>query len=490
MITNTSSTEIDNLNKNIAQNPSPDNGANYSEAERIIKDARSTLAGSKEELLKIPKDTRVTQWGQTNFDTHAKLIKFLGLPADIAKARNQYSTEGRRIFKHIEKFENELGALEIDLRQKSISPRNATIKAAAIIREESGDAELVKSWQEHIKILRDGDKILRHKLAIEVLTPFVKEMSKRKANLVGAGYNTYRMFKDDGKDEDKESLAGFQLQAIDLEKRFKNLDISTFNGLAQSIITHQIKEALTATDQIKFLIEELCTHPPKEVKAIDKIEEDLINLRTVPANKILAEIEKLCASLAQNLLDLNNKTSTLKNFNILLVLLSETKLLQRTLRNTVIPELKNQHNTPDSPLNPQTIASEMSASFFYGIKGFLRLIKLLFFSAGSQQPVNSIELQKLIMETIFSCKTFYGNNIEDIKNLQTFIDDQLSEFNRPFPYQDLFKILKTAIATYGSRFEQSLFKFEIIEIDDKSEKSKTNLGTLIAFIKKHSSNIA
>ncbi|MDH5523407.1 MAG: hypothetical protein OEY01_05380, partial [Desulfobulbaceae bacterium] len=363
-------------------------------------------------------------------------------------------------------------------------------KAAAVVREESADAELVKSWQEHIKTLRDGDQILRHNLAIEVLTPFVKEMSQRKAGLVGSGYEIFRMFKDDGQDKNKESLAGFQLQAIDLEKRLGNIDLAGFTGLALDIIKKQIKVALVTTDRIKSFVEDFRKNPPKEIGAIDQIEENLIAMRVAPANAILAEIEKLSESLAHNLIRLNSKTASMKCFVLLPVLLNEATLLQKTMRNSVVPELKMHITSPGSPLNPQTIAAEMAEVFFMGLKGFWRLIKLFFYSAGGQHPINSVELQKIIIETICSCKSFYGNTKEDVAALKTFIDYQLGEFTRPFPYEDLLQILKTAIATYGSRFEKKLFAFEVIDFEDASPTDKTTLGNLIAVIKKHSATLS
>ena len=87
--------------------------ATLAQADGVISQAKGAIAAQKKETLTLSTDPRVTQWHDCNFNGYARIIELLGLPTTMAEARDQHPEKASRILRHIEKCENELGALEI-----------------------------------------------------------------------------------------------------------------------------------------------------------------------------------------------------------------------------------------------------------------------------------------------------------------------------------------------------------------------------------------
>lgn len=475
--------------------PSHGQSATLAQAEGVISQAKETLAAQKKETLTLSTDPRVTQWQDCNFTHYVHILGFLGLPDTMTEVRDQQPAKATKILKHIEKCENELGALDIDIRRKTIQPLKAVSQAQKIVQDCATYQKTVKNWRDQITILTDADKALRERLAVRSLLPLARELGRRTANLVDEGYNFYRMIKDEGDQGDAPSLHGYHAQAIDLEKRIRHIDLSGLSGLARAIVEHNLQIAMAATDQLKEFIEFFMKNLPGEITVVDKVQQDLANLRETSASEILAKIEALAASLSRNLVGLRNKAQSLKQIQFLPIVLEEARTFHYSMKNTIIPEMKRRISAPGSPINPSTIAAEKTTDFFMGMKGFVRAIKLLFSAASGQKAIKSEDLHRILMDLLNTCDTYYGNTRADVARLHKFVDAKLRDFEKPFPYDGLFLTAKEAISTYGSRLEKLLHSFETTDCstDDKDEKPsqahKTTVGHLIAKLEVRTANL-
>ncbi|MDG4476113.1 hypothetical protein [Thiovibrio frasassiensis] len=469
--------------------------ATLGQAEGVINQAKATLAAQKKETLTLSADPRVTQWHDFNCNSYLQIMEALGLPNTMAEARDQHPEKATRILKHIEQCENELGSLSIDIRRKTIQPFKAVSQAQTIVTECANYQNTVKNWREQITLLIEADKTLRAHLSLAGLLPLTKELNSRTAPMVTEGYDFYRMVKDKNDKSDTPSLHSYHLQAIDLEKRIRHIDLNSLPGLARTIVDHNLQTAIAATDQLKEFIEFFLKNLPGECKAIDTLQQELIDLREKPARAILERIEPITASLAKNLIGLRNKAQSLKQIQFLPIVLEETRTLHYTIKNTILPEMKRRISEPGSPVNPNTVAAEKTADFFMGMKGFVRAIKLLFSAAGGQKTVKSEDLHHILIDLLNTCDIYYGNTKADISRLHNFIEAKLSDFERPFPYEGLFLAAKETISTYGSRVEKMLYSFETTDFstDDTDEKPsqahKTTVGRLIAKLEVRTANL-
>jgi len=469
--------------------------ATFAQAEGVIRHAQEVLAAQKKETLALSADNRVAQWNDCNFNNNAHIMALLGLPDTMAEARDQQPVKARKILAHIEKCENELGALDIDIRHKTIQPFKAVSQAQKIVQECAVYQKTVKNWRAQITLLTEADTTLREQLSVNGLLPLTRELGRRTAAMVDEGYNFYRMVKDESGQSDTPTLHDYHAQAIDLEKRIRHIDLNGLSGLARAIVEHNLQVAMSATDQLKEFIESFLKNLPGEITVVDKVQQELIDLRETPAPTILARIEAIAASLSRNLIGLRNKAQSLKQIQFLPIVLEETRSLHYTMKNTIIPELKRQISMPGSPVNPNTIAAEKTTDFFMGLKGFVRAIKLLFSAAEGQKSLKAENLHQILIDLLNTCNTYYGNSKTDVARLHKFIDAKLCDFEQPFPYESLYLVAKGAISAYGSRLEKLLFCFEITDFstDDKNEKPsqahKTTVGRLIAKLEVRTANL-
>ena len=469
--------------------------ATLAQAEGVISQAKKALAAQKKETLTLSADPRVTQWHDCNLNNYNHILGFLGLPDTMTETRDQQPAKAKKILTHIEKCENELGALDIDIRRKTIQPAKALSQAQQITHECATYQKTVKNWREQIALLTQADKALRERLSVRGLLPLARALGRRTAEMVDEGYNFYRMVKDESGQNDTPTLHDYHTQSIDLEKRIRNIDLNGLSGIARAIVDHNLQVAMAATDQLKEFIEFFLKNLPGEIAVVDKVQQELASLRETPASGILARIEAITASLSRNLVGLRNKAQSLKQIQVLPIVLEETRTFHYTMKNTIIPELKRQINAPGSPVNPNTIAAEKTTDFFMGLKGFVRAIKLLFSAAGGQKAIKSEDLHRILLDLLNTCDIYYGNTKGDIARLHKFIDAKLCDFEQPFPYEGLYLTAKETISTYGSRLEKLLYSFETTDFstDDKEEKPtkahKTTVGHLIAKLEVRTANL-
>ena len=469
--------------------------ATLAQAETVISQAQKTLAAQKTETRNLSADPRVTQWHECNFNDYTHIMGFLGLPDTMAETRDQHPAKAAKILKHIEKCENELGALDIDVRRKTIQPFKAVDQAQKIVQECATYQNTVQKWRDQVTLLTAADKALREHLSVRGLLPLARELNKRTAAMVDEGHNFYRMVKEESGQSDTPSLHDYHAQAIDLEKRIRHIDLTGLSGLARAIIEHNLQVAMAATDQLKEFIESFLKNLPGEITVVDKVQQELASLREIPAPAILARIEAIATSLSRNLIGLRNKAQSLKQIQFLPIVLEETRTFHYSMKNTIIPEMKRRISEPGSPANPNTVAAEKTADFFMGLKGFVRAVKLFFSAAGGQKAIQSEDLHQILMDLLNTCDTYYGNSKADVVRLHKFIDAKLCDFEQPFPYEGLFLAAKEAIGTYGSRLEKLLYSFETTDFssDDKDEQPtqphKTTVGRLIAKLEVRTANL-
>jgi len=484
------------IQKNLAQSDTEQgNNTDFAEAEQTINAARATLSAQKKEILDLSADQRILQWKNFNFDRHADLLEFLKLPSRLGEARDQHPGEAKNICLAIEKCENELGAIEIDIRRKTTKPHIAVAQAKKTVEHCSIYKGMVETWRGHVTALLTADKVVRDTLSVAALLPLVKEMSRKNADFVADGYVFFCMIKGAGPTAGNPSMHDFIAQAVDLEKRIKTIDLNGLTGIAQAIVEHHLHVVLAATDQIKSFIEHFLKNLPGEILFVEKAQQELSNLSKTSAPVILEKLEPIAGQLARNLIDLRHKSKTMKQINLLPIILEEIRRLHFSLKSTIIPEVKRCVLDPASPINPSRVASEKTADFFMGMKGFMRAMKLLFGSMGGQKAIRSEDLHKLLVEILNSCEIYYGNTPAEVKKLQNFLEAKLHAFERPFPYEGIYQTAKEAIAAYGSRVEKFLFGFEVSDLtDDETETAgsltkKTSLGRLIAKLEVRTANL-
>ena len=120
-------------------------------------------------------------------------------------------------------------------------------------------------------------------------------------------------------------------------------------------------------------------------------------------------------------------------------------------------------------LSPQVIAAEIGSGYFRGLRGIIRRIKLAFSTTDSSQRLDEEILSQKIFIALSSCHYYYCGNSEDAARLPAFIDGLISKFSKPYPYEDLYRLINEAIAAYGSLMEKDFAQFKAEKRPDPAE---------------------
>ncbi len=465
----------------------------------IIGQARAYLNDCKQNILKKYQDLRLTQWDMTNFEKYAAEISFFGLQQGIIVARDQHRKLSIDILKQIEKCENELGALELDINHNAISPEKALLLAEKQAFESAGLEKPLGEWNGYVDSLIEADKVLREKLTLSELVPFTLFVAdKSKKEMIEEGYAFYQAITLEKPRAGNElTLQGYLSHAVQLEKILLDMDLGSLKGLPAAIVNHQIKTTLAAPDQLKHFIEEFRRQLPDECDAIADITTQLSELYKGDINSCLEQMDDLATTLSKNLISLRHKRKSYKQFEYIPLILQEVKNFHEVMTARIIPDLRDKVARPGSPVHPGTIAAELSAEYFTGLQGFVRAMKHLFGSIGGQQAIRLGDLREKIYEVLTTCEIYYGTTETDIGKLQNFLNEHLYGYNKPFPYEPLLHLMKQSISAYGSRLEKYLLtcRVDIVAIPDEEGTGSSpsmggTLGRLLSKIEIHTANLS
>lgn len=475
-----------NINARHSHPPPCGTGIFMEAAKNLLNRIRSSLKISKIDIQDLINNPKAKQWEKVNFETHSPVITDTNLsPNEIKSVALSYQAAAKQTLKHIEKYENEIGYLETDIRHNSITSQQA----------ESSAENIEKSWgemqQQSItpllnqgKLLADADQTLRDQLSMHNMLRLLKNDKRSRSKSIEEGYNFYSFVVTDTapNDSSEKNLANLSAETIRQEKLLENIVLSGLPGLVSIVAEHQVQLALTGARKIKEFIEGFKQNLPRGFGGIKKSHEKLNSLKNAEAHEILANIYSIKETLGKNIVELCHRTHFMEQFANISTVLEDLNTFQRTVKNELLTDLKNQLHSTSSPLNFANLAVEKTDQFFTGFKGILRSIKLMLSSFSGYQSISKTDLQELLVETLQACTVYYGDNDSDLKKMKNYINERLKSYSKPFPYEDLFQLLKSALNTYGTQAEEYFYNYKV-------KSRAATLGKLLEEIKQQTDGL-
>lgn len=219
-----------------------------------------------------------------------------------------------------------------------------------------------------------------------------------------------------------------------------------------------------------------------ELKHTKDTEARIKRLGKEETSELLKRVNEEAEALYRGMLRFHYKAHHLDKVYDIEEILLLLQLFQRTVKNELQTTLKEEIATPGSPLHLATAASDAAEQFLKGSKGFWRGFRLLIRLLMGKQTVNLATFENTLVEALNSCDSFYGNTPEDILPIENFINDKLSEYDAPFPRDDLFNIMKRCLHDYGSRIEGFCLSFKIDTSSFAGKKGTVSVKKLISQI--------
>nr|MBF0221077.1 hypothetical protein [Desulfobulbaceae bacterium] len=431
-------------------------------AKITLNNTKNFLKEGKEEVYAMLKDPKVSDWQHISLQKNAFILKSIGASVpEITKALKEYPKKAKDISKNISLWDNEARNQLADLIGSKDSQK--ALEKAQLLEAQSGELENLKSeLQQQISVFFETNRLIREALTLQALVPIAQACPDTKANLFTVGLETLSfMTAEIGGDPTQKCVDQLLLEANKLEARFTHIDMPKVPRLAEEVIFHHISLGVTTTKEITTFISGLKERLAGEINALERIKIALGGLYNLDSKDILPGLQVQASALGALITGLCQKRQLKDNTETIAGTLEYLNVYQLALKNKLLPSISEEVDIHSSKLNPTSLSAKKTKDFFVGAKGIIRSIKLMVTSLKGHESINEIELQVILETAITRCSVFYGKSSKDVKKLHEFIHGLVGNFNRPFPYDDIFELTKSTIAQYGTEIERHMYDYAL-----------------------------
>ncbi len=435
-------------------------------------------------------DKTAAQWEKIDFVILKSQLTALGIDENLPQDLKSYHKKAKEILKATDLLRNELGNIEADIKLSTINPKKANIEA----RELAAKCRILEPLLAEMLNLRT--KIHNSTIRLkEELTPHTfitlarKRSSSQNREAFEIGYQYYQIVSGDKKEGSNMVTLDSYFQPISIiEEKLNEIEIPELPSIAENIIQHQINTCLESCITIKFFLNFCSDSFRMELNNINKFKKQLEELRKKDIPEILEATEELSDVLSKMMRDFFFKSYLIKELVKVDTLSQNLKQLLHIFAGSFFEDFTDTINQPASSLNPDVHAKKTSAVFFSGLKGILRMIKLLYGGIIDRKTIDEEVLEEKLAEIIISCPSYYCSQKDNIEKMADFINNYLDSYHKPFPYDDLFAEAKKAIRVYGESVEKYIFNYRIKASSGDNDEKKTStsqptsLGRLIGKI--------
>jgi hypothetical protein len=373
----------------------------------------------------------------------------------------EYPKSAKEISKKIALWNNEVGNQLADLVGNKNG--NQALLNAQALESQTGELETLKSkLQLQISIFLESAQLLRQSLSLQALVPLAEKSPGVKSGPYKSGLEVLGLVTNEiGTDPVQKSIEQITSEANTLATRFTHIDMPKVPRLAEEIIFHYIALGSSTTKEVITFIESLKQRIAGELSSLEHIKAGISELYNQNTESILHGLKTHASSLGALICGLHHKRQLKKNMDTISETLELLNVYQLTLKKKLLPALSEEIDTPSSTLDPTTVSAVKTKDFFVGAKGIIRSVKMMVTSLKGHEAINELELQIILETVLHKCSVYYGKSSKDVKKLSDFINGLIEKFQRPFPYDDLFNLIKLTIAAYGAQIEHFFKKYAI-----------------------------
>jgi hypothetical protein len=458
------------------------------QAKSILETIRADLRREKDAVITLLKNPKVADWQTIDLKKNQPLLAGSGIdPALISAALADYPVQAKKIGKQISGWDNEACNQLADLIGHP-DPDQALSKARSLEAKVQGLAAIKEALHAKTQQFILADQALRQKLNIKSLLEIAKALPGTKRELFDGGLATLAlMIGASDTTEETRTLRNMLQEPTKLKARFQRLDATRLPRLVEEVLFHYIEEAVAATNEVNLFLEDLNERMEPDFLMIARIEQSLNALQSTDTSFLVNGIIKQATATSNLISSLYQKRQLKETMATITEALDFLNIFHLLLKNRIIPDLQKEVATKGSTLSPIPLAAKMTKSFFIGAKGIIRSLKMMMSSLTGQPALNEIELQLILEKSIANCRIFYGKSRDDLKNMKYYIDSLVGQFPKPFPYNDLCKLIKTTLTSYGEEVEKFIEGYTIPK--DMRQLSTVEIpakvGKLTATIIKH-----
>ncbi len=423
----------------------------------ILTNIREYLRVEKEAVYNLLRDPRITIWKDVDIIAIEDKLKVMGISSEeLQKALQNYPRQAKGIAVHIKLCNNEISNQLADL----IDCHNPeqVLNAARQLEKKSRqlDALLGSLHQQTDKFLLADQKI-RQVLSFENILSLARHLLNQQAHIFQEGLEVYRLLTASAEIKEGASpgIAALSRQAVQLGARFQHVDILNLPRPVEEILYHYLELGINTTEQLLIFNKKTAGILSADQDRIRVLNSRFLELAAIKDTEALLNgVLNQAAAVHKLLSDLYHKRGMIQTCAKIAESLEFLNIYHLTLKNKIIPAFQDEIKKNNSPVNPATLSNRKTRDFFTGPKGLIRSMKLMMTSLKGNQALNQVELQIILEKAVNSCKTIHVSSSKEGRELRDFIDNLISHFSKPFPYDIIFTLVKQTITVYSQSVEK------------------------------------
>ena len=453
-----------------------------STALETLQSCQAFLLSCRKEMEAARKDPHVRQWEKINFDQFSHLFLALNIPTDLNRASRALPKVSKELQKIITRLDNDINNLlaEIKLGGKAES---TVMKEARRIESHcrQDTAEMLKQLTQYRTMLHEATCTLQENFTMHSLVPLVREqLSGKKRNLFDSGYEVYLIINGE---QDREiettnliNMHTFFDQAAAWQKKITEYEMPELAPIAAGLMEQQFSLCQEGLAQVKLTVNLLASLFGKEAASLDEFKQHISQLTTKGVTEMLNRIPDLTNELSACLRNFAAKKFLLQELEKVELLAENCQQFFNDISTQFIPFLQQEMAKERNILNPQTLATSRAKSYFKGMRGIWRIIRMIYKGLAGSPLISQQQLQEILAKALHDCHIFFTDQGKDAAQLHHYIKEPFRDFSSPFPAKELSSLLQRTLLTYTAVLQKVFFRFRATYPD--SDRKPPRLGRL------------
>ncbi len=454
-----------------------------SDLNATLRQTRATLADWKAKIRALRDDPVIVAWeGMDNDNLLAQLTAF-GITEDCNAIRKKIKPTAASLDHQVDVLDNEAGRLLTELEMSGADPSAIKPLQERLAAEQGALHKQVASLLAAGTALRHADATVRGRLGLQTLLRAAARCAENKGSFQ-AGAKALVTLVGDGSGEPSQ-LERLERKADDLAIALRDLPLP--GDLPESITSaweHYIDLVRSALDQIKDHLTGIRKQSSDMFLVVEELPERLAGLTRLPIARLLAAFNNEASTFAGTVARFDKQAKHTSALPAIDNILSDVALFLKACKETV-PNAIQQALEDNSNINPDRLAAVEAKTFFNGLGGLIRMVRLLGTSLVGGRMITERELAELLASILRQCTLLGRVKKRGAPPCQRLITDMLQPFKRPFPHDDIARLATRLVNRYSFTLDKFFATLPVPEKggqNDGQDKKTVEFGKLVGRI--------
>lgn len=454
-----------------------------SDLNATLRQIRATLADWKGKIRALLDDPVVIAWEALDNDNLLAQLAAFGVAEDCNAIRKKIKPTAANLNHQVDILDNEAGRLLTELEMSGADPTAIKPLVDKLVAKQAALQKQIASLLTAGSILQHADSAVRTRLGLQALLRAAARCTDNKGSFQ-AGAKALVTLVGDGSGEPSQ-LERLERKADDLVVALR--DLSLPEGLPESVASaweHYIDLVRSALDQLKDHLTDIHKQSSDLFLVVEELPERLASHAKLPIAHLLAAFNKEASAFAETVARFERQAKHTHDLPAIGNILADIALFLKACKETV-PAAIQQALAERADINPDRLAAAEARTFFNGLGGLIRMVRLIGTSLVGGRMITERELAELLASILKQCTLLGKMRQRGASPCQRLITEMLQPFKRPFPHDDIARLATRLVNRYSftlDKFFAGLPVPEKGEQDERQGKKTVEFGKLVGRI--------